>query len=144
MKKKKAICYYRVSSEQQAKKQSINMQKLRLKEFAGEKGYEIVAEFEDDGISGESIKSRPGFQETLATIAQGVCSVPIVVGNWARIIPTIKRVNPTAFATAAGERILKDQQVVSLKMCWHRCWTKHFGLPLLNGWKTPTHWKNSF
>ena len=65
MKKKKAICYYRVSSEQQAKKQSINMQKLRLKKFADEKGYEVAAEFEDEAISGESIELRSGFKKVL-------------------------------------------------------------------------------
>jgi DNA invertase Pin-like site-specific DNA recombinase len=78
LKKTKAICYYRVSSEQQAKKQSIDMQKLRLKEFAEEKGYEIVAEFPDDGISGESIELRPGFQETLAIIEEGGVDVLLV------------------------------------------------------------------
>ena len=78
MKKKKAICYYRVSSEQQAMKQSINMQKLRLKKFADEKGYEIVAEFEDEAISGESIELRPGFKETLATIEEGGVDVLLV------------------------------------------------------------------
>jgi len=78
LKKKKAICYYRVSSEQQAKKQSINMQKLRLKEFADKKGYEIVVEFEDDGISGESIESRPGFKKALATIEEDGLDVLLV------------------------------------------------------------------
>ena len=388
MKKQKAICYYRVSSEHQKKKQSINLQKTRLKEFAEEKGYKIVGDgFEDDGISGESIESRSGFQDTLATIEQGGVDVLLVYmidrigrfaartdrndviellekshtnvdspyhglfrwdnekelndlegalnesrlenkmrairiseghlearrnggfsggrppyglrydkknkkfhphlkeyatlkvifsklrGGWGVwrtadflsqdlkkyplpdtkktyrkdkptlgikrgdpkpavawnpatlrsfvakdfyftgiIVPTpasakkgqlpvdtknrlfteqevkaardemrirrwgtksedavktdmlfrgfaqcahcgwdlspyytdYKEGKPAALATAAGDRILKNQQVVSLKMCWHRCWTKHFGLALLNGWKTPTNWKNSF
>jgi site-specific DNA recombinase len=67
----KAVAYYRVSSQQQAEKQSIDLQKIRLAKFAAEKGYEIVAEFHDDGISGEQIDKRPGFQKALEEIASG-------------------------------------------------------------------------
>ena len=74
----KAVVYYRVSSPQQAEKQSIALQKMRLSKFAAEKGYEIVAEYQDDGISGESIESRPGFQECLAAIADGDLDVLLV------------------------------------------------------------------
>jgi site-specific DNA recombinase len=78
LKKKNAICYYRVSSKQQAEKQSIDLQKHNLKEFAEEKGYDIMDEFKDDGIPGESIKSRPGFQKTLTTIEEGGVDVLLV------------------------------------------------------------------
>ena len=47
MKKEKAICYYRVSSEYQKEKQNIKSQKKRLKEFADEKNYHIEYHFED-------------------------------------------------------------------------------------------------
>jgi DNA invertase Pin-like site-specific DNA recombinase len=78
LKKKKAICYYRVSSKQQAEKQSIDLQKHSLKEFAEEKSYDIIDGFKDDGISGESIKSRPDFQKTLETIKEGWVDVLLV------------------------------------------------------------------
>jgi DNA invertase Pin-like site-specific DNA recombinase len=71
LEKKNAICYYRVSSKHQAEKQSINLQKHSLKEFAEKKGYDIIDEPFDDGISGESIDSRPGFQKALAAIEEG-------------------------------------------------------------------------
>ena len=64
----KAICSYRVSSQHQQERQSISMQKTRLHKFAREKGYKIVAEYQDDGISGEDRERRTGFQEVLETI----------------------------------------------------------------------------
>lgn len=64
----KAICYYRVSSKHQAEKQSIAFQKTRLHKFAEEKDYHIVNEYKDDGISGEAIDIRPGFQKVLKAI----------------------------------------------------------------------------
>lgn len=74
----KTIAYFRVSSKAQQKKQSIELQKIRLSKFAKEKGYEIVAEFQDDGISGESIDKRPGFQQALDKIADGKVDVLLV------------------------------------------------------------------
>jgi site-specific DNA recombinase len=74
----KAVAYYRVSSEKQKETQSIDTQKLNLKGFAEEKGCEIVAEFDDDGISGESIKSRSGFQDALQRIEKGDVDVFLV------------------------------------------------------------------
>jgi DNA invertase Pin-like site-specific DNA recombinase len=75
---KKAICYYRVSSQHQQEKQSISMQKTRLHKFAREKCYKIVAEYQDDGISGEDIDRMPGFQEVLETIQNDSVDVLIV------------------------------------------------------------------
>jgi site-specific DNA recombinase len=74
----KAILYYRVSSQHQQERQSISMQKTRLHKFAREKGYKIVAEYQDDGISGEDIDRRPGFQEVLETIQNDSADVLLV------------------------------------------------------------------
>jgi DNA invertase Pin-like site-specific DNA recombinase len=89
-KEMKAVAYYRVSSEKQKKTQSIDTQKLNLKGFAEEKGYKIVAEFEDDGIPGESIESRPGFLKALQRIEKGDVDVFLVdtvdrIGRFANI-----------------------------------------------------------
>ena len=70
--KKRAIAYYRVSSRAQQEKQSIVMQRSRrVKDVARlDEEYEWT-ELEDDGISGEAIDSRPGFQKTLELIETG-------------------------------------------------------------------------
>jgi DNA invertase Pin-like site-specific DNA recombinase len=75
---KRAICYFRVSSKDQQERQSIELQKLRLTRFAKERDYEILASFEDDGISGEGISARPGFQSCLAKVAEGDVDVLLV------------------------------------------------------------------
>jgi len=67
----KAVCYYRVSSEKQRENESIDLQKYTHQGFIQDKGYDVVAEFEDDGISGKSIDSRPSFQKTQARIGKG-------------------------------------------------------------------------
>jgi len=77
-KKPRAVAYYRVSSEKQRESQSIDLQKLKLAQFAREKGYKITEEYQDDGISGESIEKRPGFQQCLDHIAQGDTDVLLV------------------------------------------------------------------
>jgi site-specific DNA recombinase len=68
---KTAIAYYRVSSEKQRETQSITLQKIKLTSFAKDIGYAIIKEFQDDGISGESISKRPGFQDCLEYLAEG-------------------------------------------------------------------------
>ena len=54
------------------------MQKTRLHKFAKEKGYKIVAEYRDDGISGEDIDRRPGFQKVLEAIGDKEADVLLV------------------------------------------------------------------
>ena len=70
MTKPKAVAYFRVSSEAQKEKQSIALQKIKLEQFAKEKGYKVIAEFMDDGISGEEISKRPGFRDCLDLIKE--------------------------------------------------------------------------
>ena len=74
----KAITYYRVSSQQQAEKQSIDLQKNRIEQFSKEQEYKVVDEFQDDGISGETIDSRPDFQKALQRIEKGDVDVFLV------------------------------------------------------------------
>lgn len=68
----RVIAYYRVSTPQQAKTQNIEMQKAeREEDFLNLGDCELIGEYQDDGISGEEIAKRPGFQETLAHMEKG-------------------------------------------------------------------------
>lgn len=59
-----AIIYCRVSSQKQAKEDTIASQKFACQEYAKRHDYKIVAEFIDDGLSGGTIE-RSGAQEML-------------------------------------------------------------------------------
>ena len=47
---RKAVAYYRVSSEEQRKKESIDLQKTTLHQLAEEEEIDIVAEYQDEAI----------------------------------------------------------------------------------------------
>ena len=65
---KNAICYYRVSSEKQANDNTIESQKRQCQNYAEYNGFNIVAEFEDNGISGAS-SNRPGMTKMIEFLA---------------------------------------------------------------------------
>jgi Resolvase, N terminal domain len=54
----RAALYARVSTEEQAERYGLTSQMTELRELAGRKGYEIVAELSDDGVSGATL-DRP-------------------------------------------------------------------------------------
>jgi site-specific DNA recombinase len=60
---KPAALYLRRSTDKQ--EQSIDDQRAFLERYADQKGFEIVAEFVDDGISGTSAKGRASFQRMI-------------------------------------------------------------------------------
>lgn len=61
-----AVAYYRYSSHSQ-NDASINQQRELVTKFAESKGYNIVHEYWDEGISG-TIIDRPGYQSMLSEI----------------------------------------------------------------------------
>jgi len=61
---KKAIAYYRVSTDIQKEEGTIEVQKMKVREFATKSGYEIIHEFSDDGVSG-GLAERPGLRDLL-------------------------------------------------------------------------------
>jgi len=61
---KLCLAYYRVSTDLQKEEGTIEVQKMKVREFAGKNGYEIVSEFSDDGISG-GLADRPGLKQLL-------------------------------------------------------------------------------
>jgi DNA invertase Pin-like site-specific DNA recombinase len=67
----KAVAYYRVSSDEQREEKTIGTQKEIVRPFAAANGYQIVKEFEDEGVSGATISKRLGFQACLDFIEEG-------------------------------------------------------------------------
>lgn len=77
---KKVYCLYRVSTKGQVEKDDIPMQKQRCHEFAAEKGWEIVKEFSEKGVSGfkVSAKDRDAIQEIQKDAAQDKFDILLV------------------------------------------------------------------
>ena len=72
MTKKKSdrvLIYYRVSSAAQAERYSIQRQMEMLPSFAQKRGWEVIGEFKDDGLSAKTIKKRPQALAFLKAIA---------------------------------------------------------------------------
>ena len=77
---KRVYCLYRVSTKGQVEKDDIPMQKHRCHEFAAEKGWDIIAEFSENGVSGfkVSAKDRDAVQEIQRDAALGKFDVLLV------------------------------------------------------------------
>lgn len=56
--KKRVYCLYRVSTKGQVEKNDIPMQKQSCREFAEQKGWQIVKEFYEKGVSGYKVSSK--------------------------------------------------------------------------------------
>ena len=76
----RVYCLYRVSTKGQVEKDDIPMQKQRCHEFTDEKGWEIIREFSEKGISGYkvSVKKRDAMQEIQRDAAQGKFDILLV------------------------------------------------------------------
>ena len=72
--------YYRVSTAAQ----DLDVQKNALPSFAKQRQWNIVGEYEDDGVSGSSIEARQGFKQLLASMRKGEFQV-LVVNEISRI-----------------------------------------------------------
>jgi DNA invertase Pin-like site-specific DNA recombinase len=80
-----AIAYFRTSSLTNvgADKDSLKRQRETVEAFSKAAGYEIVAEFSDDGVKGaDPVDQRPGFAEMLSRIASnGVRTIIVETAN---------------------------------------------------------------
>ena len=65
---KKVALYYRVSSPDQVDKDTIENQKILLPQWAKEQGWDVVAEFEDPGLTGIRMELRPDFLAMLGRV----------------------------------------------------------------------------
>jgi len=68
----KSALYLRVSSEEQAKQYSLSSQKKELAALAKKRGYNVVQVYNEGGISGESINTRPQLLQLLVDAHNGV------------------------------------------------------------------------
>ncbi len=77
---KRVYCLYRVSTKGQVEKDDIPMQKQRCHEFADEKGWNIVKEFSEKGVSGYKVsaKDRDAIQEIQHDAAMGEFDILLV------------------------------------------------------------------
>lgn len=73
---KKAVCYYRYSSERQTE-QSIEGQRRVCREYAEKNGYEIIAEYADRAITGKTDK-RPEFLKMMRASSEKTFEFVIV------------------------------------------------------------------
>lgn len=81
----KAIGYIRVSTEQQATEGvSLEAQKARIEAWCVANGYELEAVHVDAGISGKTMKKRPGLQKALADTRKGMVLVVYSLSRLAR------------------------------------------------------------
>lgn len=64
---KQAIAYYPVSTDLQKEEGTIEVQKMKVREFATKNGYVITCEFSDDGVSG-GLAERPGLRQLLDSL----------------------------------------------------------------------------
>jgi DNA invertase Pin-like site-specific DNA recombinase len=81
----KVIGYIRVSTEDQAREGvSLEMQRSRIYKWADLNEGEVVAVYEDAGISGGSTKNRPGLEQALARADKGYALVAYSISRLAR------------------------------------------------------------
>lgn len=77
--KPKAVIYCHVSSLKQVTKgNELSSQETRCREYAGYKGYDVVAAFHDEGVSGGMI-NRPSMQEMLSYLKKNKKKDPYIV-----------------------------------------------------------------
>ena len=75
----KAVGYIRVSTEEQARGGiSLDMQQAKIRAYADLEGLELVEIFSDEGISGCSIKIRPGVQKAIRMVRDKAVEAVII------------------------------------------------------------------
>jgi DNA invertase Pin-like site-specific DNA recombinase len=102
----KAIAYFRTSSDTNvgADKDSTERQRQAVAKYAEAAGYEVIAEYSDDGIKGaDPVDQRPGFSAMMAHIA----------GNGVRtiLVETASRFARDILVQETGHRFLKERGI---------------------------------
>jgi site-specific DNA recombinase len=101
---KRAIAYTRVSTEDQAKHGiSLENQTERIRAYCQYKGFDVVAEIEDAGISGGVNKGREGFIQLLNLVESGKADVIVLY--------SLERLSRDMLTLLALERLLDEYTV---------------------------------
>lgn len=101
---KKAVSYIRVSTEDQAKNGvSLENQAERIRAYAQYKGFSLVVEIQDAGVSGGINKARTGFIELLDLVERG--GVDVIV------LYSLERLSRDMLTLLALERLLDEHGV---------------------------------
>jgi DNA invertase Pin-like site-specific DNA recombinase len=102
----KAVAYFRTSSETNVgqDKDTLKRQREAVLKYAASAGYQIIAEYSDDGVKGaDPVDQRPGFAAILAHIAgNGVRSI---------IVETSARFARDLVTQETGWRFLQDMGI---------------------------------
>jgi site-specific DNA recombinase len=72
----RAVAYYRMSTDRQ--EDSIDRQEQGVAACAAARGYQLTAEYRDEGIAGDVFDRRPGFQKMLAAAGRKEFDVVLV------------------------------------------------------------------
>lgn len=81
----KSVIYTRVSSEKQVREgHGLEGQESRCRNYARERGYQVVAVFRDEGVSGGVI-DRPGMQAMLAYLGQADGEHVVIIDDLKRL-----------------------------------------------------------
>ena len=99
----KAVAYFRTSSETNVggDKDTLKRQREAIAKYAGAAGYQVIAEYSDDGVKGaDPVDQRPGFAAMMKHIA----------GNGVRciLVETASRFARDLIVQETGWRFLKD------------------------------------
>lgn len=108
------VGYVRVSSDEQARKKTIDAQRTEVEAWAALRGLKLARIVADDGHSGTTISGRPGFSKLLTEIEAGrvgtlVCAAPdrlTRADDWtdrARIMQALKAHRTLLAMTGYGE-----------------------------------------
>src|SRR5271156_1711284 len=62
--------YARYSTDRQTEASIVDQQR-RCHQYADSRGWPVVADFKDQGISGAALGNRPGFQQAMSTVHAG-------------------------------------------------------------------------
>ena len=101
-----AVAYFRTSSEANvgADKDTLKRQREAVDKFAAAAGYDVIAEYSDDGVKGaDPVDQRPGFAAMMRHIA----------GNGVRtiIVETASRFARDLIVQETGWRMLRDADI---------------------------------
>jgi site-specific DNA recombinase len=122
-----AALYVRVSSREQVEGYSLDAQRRACREFAASRGYTVVAEFSDEGVSAhtDNLAKRPEFQRLMAEAEAGRFGVVVAhkIDRFARKLRTaleclerLGRARVGFASVGAQPRLLHPQGFLFLSM----------------------------